>query len=86
MRPAAIIERFGLNNPVFSETAAYGHFGRPSETKEVEVYYKGKGVVERDGKLYKKVDTFAWEKLDKVAEIVKEFDLSERAVLPVTAY
>ena len=78
MRPAAIVERFGLKNPVFSETAAYGHFGRPSEKKEVEVYYKGDGVVERDGKLYKTVETFAWEKLDKVKAIIKEFNLDEK--------
>ena len=75
MRPAAIVERFGLKNPVFSETAAYGHFGRESEKKEVEVYYSGKGVTERDGKFYKDVETFAWEKLDKVDELVKAFDL-----------
>ena len=75
MRPAAIVERFGLKNPVFSETAAYGHFGRESEKKEVEVYYSGKGVTERDGKFYKNVETFAWEKLDKVDELVKAFDL-----------
>ena len=81
MRPAAIVARFGLKNPVFSETAAYGHFGRVSETKEVEVYYKGEGVTERDGKFYKQVETFAWEKLDKVDEIIKEFELDEKPML-----
>ncbi|MGB0368844.1 MAG: methionine adenosyltransferase, partial [Flavobacteriales bacterium] len=64
MKPASIVERFGLKNPVFSETAAYGHFGRECYTKEEEVYYKGEGVTERDGKLYKQVEVFAWEKLD----------------------
>lgn len=82
MRPAAIVERFGLKNPVFSETAAYGHFGRPSEKKEVEVYYNGDGVVERDGKFFKTVETFAWEKLDKVDDVVKEFNLDEKAAVP----
>ncbi|MFC2176358.1 methionine adenosyltransferase, partial [Bacteroidota bacterium] len=33
MRPAAIVSRFGLKNPIFSDTAAYGHFGRESEVK-----------------------------------------------------
>ena len=29
LRPAAIIRKFGLKNPIYSPTAAYGHFGRP---------------------------------------------------------
>lgn len=77
MRPAAIVSRFGLKNPVFSETAAYGHFGRESETKEVEVFYNGPGVVERKGRYFKKVETFAWEKLDRVDELVKVFELDQ---------
>lgn len=87
MRPAAIVERFGLRNPVFSETAAYGHFGRPSEVKEVEVFYDGEGVKEKNGKRYKKVETFAWEKLDKVDEIIKEFGLDQAGIqMPFHAY
>ena len=85
MRPAAIVARFGLKNPVFSETADYGHFGRASEQKEVEVYYTGKGVTERKGKYYKAVDTFAWEKLDKVDDIVEAFELDQVATLPEVA-
>lgn len=79
MRPSAIVSRFGLKNPIFSETAAYGHFGRESEAKEVEVFYNGEGVVERDGKFFKQVETFGWEKLDRVDEIIKVFELD---VLP----
>lgn len=86
MRPAAIVERFGLKNPIFSETAAYGHFGRKPETKEVEVYYTGKGVTERDGKFYKQVETFGWEKLDRVKELVKLFELDDVAQLPEAVY
>jgi len=86
MRPAAIVERFGLKNPIFSETASYGHFGRTSETKEVEVYYSGKGVTEKDGKFYKEVETFAWEKLDRVDELIKEFNIDEDVELPQSAY
>ncbi|MBL4586416.1 MAG: methionine adenosyltransferase [Flavobacteriales bacterium] len=86
MRPAAIVERFGLKNPVFSETAAYGHFGRKSETKEVEVYYDGKGIAKKhiDGvdRYFKEVETFAWEKTDKVEELVKVFKLDEVAKAP----
>jgi S-adenosylmethionine synthetase len=86
MKPAAIVKRFGLMNPVFSETAAYGHFGRACYTKEEEVYYKGEGVTERDGKLYKEMEVFAWEKLDKVKELVKALEMDDGAVLPQTGY
>jgi S-adenosylmethionine synthetase len=86
MRPAAIVNRFGLKNPVFADTAAYGHFGRESETREVEVYYEGEGVKKKDGKLYKEVETFAWEKLDMVDKLVKSFELNESPKLEKAAY
>ena len=35
MRPAAIIERLKLKNPIYQETAAYGHMGRTPQTKSV---------------------------------------------------
>jgi S-adenosylmethionine synthetase len=35
LRPAAIVRRYGLKNPIFSETAAYGHFGRQPGIKEI---------------------------------------------------
>ena len=73
MRPAAIVERFNLKDPVFAETAAYGHMGRTPETKEVEVYYNGKP--ER-----KEVQLFAWEKLDYVEKLQAEFELSGAGV------
>jgi len=80
MRPAAIVERFGLKNPIFSETAAYGHFGREVETKEVEVFYEGKDVTKRvvDGetRFFKKVETFGWERMDRVDDIRKAFKLN----------
>ena len=37
MRPAAIVERFKLKDPIYSETAAYGHMGRKSENIKFEV-------------------------------------------------
>ncbi len=61
MRPAAIIKRFGLTNPIFSETAAYGHMGRSVGTKTI------------DGKTY---ETFGWERLDLVDDIKSAFGLS----------
>ena len=70
MRPAAIIERFGLRYPIFGETAAYGHMGRDSYEKEVELLYNGK-------KTKKKVTFFGWEKLEYVDKIKKEFGLKK---------
>ncbi len=61
MRPYAIVQRFGLKNPIFSETAAYGHMGRTPGIKIV------------DGKKY---ETFTWEKLDYVEAIQKEFGIN----------
>jgi S-adenosylmethionine synthetase len=59
LRPAAIIEKFGLKNPIYSATAAYGHFGQDPFEKEVELIRNGESVK-------KKVQFFGWEKLDAV--------------------
>ncbi len=81
MRPYSIVERFGLKNPVFLQTASYGHFGRDPFVKDVEVYYevpgsKPKAVNGNGKKIYlKKVGFFAWEKLDYVDKIKKAFNL-----------
>lgn len=66
LRPAIIIKRFGLKNPIFEETAAYGHFGRDPYKKQIELIRNGK-------KVKKAVEFFAWEKLDYVDTIKKEF-------------
>lgn len=58
MRPSAIVKRLGLRNPIFSETASYGHVGRPPGMKSL------------NGKQY---ETFTWEKLDYVDKIRKAF-------------
>ena len=70
MRPAAIIERFGLRYPIFGVTAAYGHMGRTFYEEEVELLYNGK-------KSKKKVTFFGWEKLDYVEKIKKEFAIKK---------
>jgi S-adenosylmethionine synthetase len=81
MRPYAIVERFGLKNPIFVPTASYGHFGRDPYAGEVEVYYEvpGKKAVGVNGngkpKYHKRVEFFSWEKLDYVSKIKKEFGL-----------
>ena len=59
LRPATIIEKFGLKNPIYSATAAYGHFGRDPFVKEMELIRNGKKVKE-------KVQFFGWEKLDEI--------------------
>jgi S-adenosylmethionine synthetase len=75
------VEHFGLKNPVFLPTASYGHFGRESFVENVEVYYqvpgsKSKTVNGNGKKVYlKKVEFFAWEKLDYVDKIREAFKL-----------
>lgn len=73
LRPYAIVKRFGLKNPVFLETAAYGHMGRTFRTDKVNLYTNGNGnggqVITKDAEF------FAWEKLDYVNAIKGEFGL-----------
>ena len=70
LTPAGIEKTLKLRNPIYSETAAYGHFGRVPLTKTKYFqrydYTEGKMV-----KVEKKVDLFTWEKLDKVDDIRK---------------
>jgi S-adenosylmethionine synthetase len=78
MRPKAIIERFGLKNPIYSETAAYGHMGREPYEKEVTLHYvnieeKGNQIVETRTSSTKKVQFFGWEKLDFVDKLKQAF-------------
>ena len=68
MRPYAIVERFGLKNPIFRPTAAYGHMGRDPYEAEVTVYKNEKPQ-------QKKVQFFGWEKLDMVDAIKKAFKI-----------
>lgn len=69
MRPYAIVERFGLKNPIFRPTAAYGHMGRDPYTEEITVF-------DAEGRKHKKkVQFFGWEKLDYVDKIKKVFNL-----------
>ena len=69
MRPYFIEQRLKLRNPIYSETAAYGHMGR--ENKVIEKTFKSP-----DGKVIKKkVELFTWEKLDFVPKVKKAFGL-----------
>ncbi|MCQ2277888.1 MAG: methionine adenosyltransferase [Bacteroidales bacterium] len=69
MRPYAIVERFGLKNPIFQETAAYGHMGRDPKTKMMTLVRNGEKVRE-------KVQFFGWEKLDYVDKVKEAFGLN----------
>src|SRR3954452_7363567 len=69
MRPYFIEQRLKLRNPIYSETAAYGHMGRKAEVVE-------KTFTSPDGKaITKKVELFTWEKLDYVPKVKKAFGL-----------
>ncbi len=66
LRPAAIVKRYGLMNPIFEATASYGHFGNRPYTKCVPVWENGVAT-ERE------VEFFSWEKLDAVDSIKEAF-------------
>ena len=68
LRPAAIVKRYGLKNPIFEATASYGHFGNRPYVKPVKVWENGVET-QRD------VEFFGWEKLDAVEQIKAEFGL-----------
>ena len=69
LRPAAIVRRFGLKNPIFEATASYGHFGNRPYTAPVKFFDAGGEEFVRD------VEFFGWERLDMVDEIRNEFGL-----------
>ncbi|AHM61730.1 S-adenosylmethionine synthetase [Flammeovirgaceae bacterium 311] len=80
MRPKAIVERFGLKNPIFGLTAAYGHMGRSAYTQEVElntVEVKDNGEEKHQvhRRVKKQLEFFSWEKLDYVDKIKDAFGL-----------
>jgi S-adenosylmethionine synthetase len=69
MTPYGIESRLKLRNPIYSETAAYGHMGRKNEIVT-------KTFTSPDGKkLTKKVELFTWEKLDYTDKVKKTFGL-----------
>ncbi len=71
LRPNAIVRRFGLKNPVFLPTAAYGHMGRESFTGKVDFYPEVNGGTSEK----REVEFFAWEKLDYVDKLKEVFGL-----------
>jgi S-adenosylmethionine synthetase len=69
MTPYAIETRFKLRNPIYSETAAYGHFGKPSKLV-TKTFVSPEGTV-----VTKEVELFTWEKLDYVDKVKQAFGL-----------
>ncbi len=70
MRPYAIEKRLKLRNPIYSETAAYGHMGRKNEIVEKIFVSNGQQKTKKV-----KVELFTWEKLDMIKEIKKAFTM-----------
>ena len=71
MRPAAIEERLKLRNPIYRETAAYGHMGK--EPRTVSKIFQSP----YNGKITKEVELFTWEKLDYIDKV--------KDVIPINA-
>lgn len=69
LRPYAIEQRLKLRNPIYEETAAYGHFGRTPKTC-VKTFPRIGGGVES-----KEVELFTWEKLDYIDRIREHFQI-----------
>ncbi|MGV3631948.1 MAG: methionine adenosyltransferase [Bacteroidota bacterium] len=70
LRPYAIEQRLKLRNPIYSETAAYGHMGRKNEIVKKRFISPDGNVIEKE------VELFTWEKLDHVHAVKKAFSLS----------
>ena len=68
LRPASIVKRYGLKNPIFEPTASYGHFGNRPYTKAVK-------FVENGVEVEREVEFFGWEKLDAVEAIKAAFGI-----------
>jgi S-adenosylmethionine synthetase len=69
MRPYFIEQRLKLRNPIYSETAAYGHMGRKNEVVTKE-FFGPNGQ-----KVTKEVELFTWEKLDHVDAVKRVFNI-----------
>src|SRR6201992_1419099 len=69
LRPYFIEQRLKLRNPIYSETAAYGHFGKPSQVVN-KTFTSPEGTV-----IKKEVELFTWEKLDYVDKVKAAFGI-----------
>ncbi len=69
LRPKAIEQRLKLRNPIYSETASYGHMGREPQLVKKTFSSRYTDTIEKE------VELFTWEKLDYVDKIREEFSL-----------
>ena len=69
LRPAAIVSRFGLKNPIYEPTAAYGHMGRKPYVAPVKLRAADGSWTTKD------VQFFGWEKLDAVEDVKRVFGI-----------
>jgi len=69
LRPKAIEQRLKLRNPIYSETASYGHMGREPQVVKKSFSSRYTDTIEKE------VELFTWEKLDYVDKIREEFSL-----------
>ena len=69
LRPKAIEDNLKLRNPMYEETASYGHLGRTPEVV-TKTFSTSDGAV-----ITKEVELFTWEKLDRVADLKSTFGL-----------
>lgn len=69
LRPKAIEERLQLRKPIYTETAAYGHFGR--EPQKITKHFRSR----YEGNLDIEVELFTWEKLDYIDKVKTAFGL-----------
>lgn len=89
LRPYSIIKNLELKNPIYKETARYGHFGRDFYEKEIEIYYPKIGInnhngdnqieereIEGEKRYFKKIRFFTWEQLNLADELKKKFDIN----------
>ena len=72
LRPGAIEQALNLRQPIYEETASYGHMGRTAR-KVVKTFIDGNGKP-----FEKEVELFTWEKTDKVEEIRNAFKLTKK--------
>lgn len=70
LRPYAIEQNLKLRNPIYQETASYGHMGRDAYTAD-KTFNKGKN----NELTVKDLEFFTWEKLDRVEDVKKAFEL-----------
>ncbi|MBP5360049.1 MAG: methionine adenosyltransferase [Bacteroidaceae bacterium] len=79
LTPNSIINNLQLRKPIYEETASYGHMGREPKkvVKHFSSRYNNGGAANGPKELDIEVELFTWEKLDRVEDIRKEFEIRD---------